>query len=81
MLSFVPALVNTFTITYYLRSLVLQLLELELPPELPQEVARIIGGASLQTSLLTLGGMILFGLGASSLLASRREYVVADAAS
>ena len=73
-LSFVPALVNEFTITYYLRSLVVGITDLEVPGE----IARIVGGASFATSLLALGGIVVLALVLSSLLAGRREYVVAD---
>jgi len=73
-LSFVPALVNEATITYYLRSLVVGIVQLEVP----QEIARIVGGASLTTSILALACTTTLALGISSLLASRREYPITD---
>lgn len=76
MLSFVPALVNEFTITYYLRSLVVAMLDLEIP----RDIARMVGGASAAAAVLTLFGIVAGSLGLSSLLASRREYVVKDTA-
>jgi ABC-type transport system involved in multi-copper enzyme maturation permease subunit len=75
-LSFVPALVNEFTITYHLRSLVARLLDLEVPAE----VARVVGGASAPAAVLALGGITAAALAAAAWLAARREYVVKDAA-
>ena len=75
-LSFVPALVNQFTVTYYLRSVVVEMLDLEIP----REAVRVVGGASISTSCLALGAIIACALGLSSLLAARREYVIADQA-
>lgn len=72
LMSFVPALVNNFTITYYLRSLVVDAVDLEIPAQL----SRVVGGASAQTACLAIGAMVVFGLGFSALLAKRREYVV-----
>lgn len=74
LLSFVPALVNTLTVSYYLRSLVVEIARIELH----REIVRIVGGASLLTSIFVLAGIVLLGLSLSSLLASRREYVVAE---
>ena len=73
-LSFVPALVNQFTITYYLRSLVVEILDLEVP----HEIARIVGGASIPGALLALTAIVGVTLALSSILASRREYLVKD---
>jgi ABC-type transport system involved in multi-copper enzyme maturation permease subunit len=73
-LSFVPALINQVTVTYYLRSLVSGLLGLELPSEL----ARSAGDASVSLACLALGVIIAVTLLLSSLLAAHREYVVKD---
>lgn len=75
-LSFVPALVNQFTVTYYLRSLVVELLDVGIP----REITRIVGGASLTLALLALLAIAVVTLGLSSTLAARREYVVKDEA-
>ena len=73
-LSFAPALVNQVTVTYYLRSLVVEFLDLEVP----RQLSRMVGGASLSTAALSLGAIIAVTLGLSSLMAARREYVVKD---
>jgi len=73
-LSFVPALINQITVTYYLRSLVVEILQLEVP----REMARVVGGASLPIALLALLAIIVVTLTASSTLAARHEYVVKD---
>ncbi len=73
-LSFIPALVNQFTITYYLRSLVVEMLDLEVP----HEIARIVGGASIPMALTALTAIVVVTLTLSSSLASRREYVMKD---
>ena len=75
-LSFVPALVNQLTITYYLRSLVVEILDLEIP----REMSRIVGGASVPLALLSLAAIITSALVASSFLAARKEFVVSDQA-
>lgn len=75
-LSFVPALVNELTITYYLRSLVVDILDLELP----REAARAVGGAAVPVALLALACITIGSLALASLLAARREYVVKDTA-
>jgi len=73
-LSLLPAVVNTFTITYQLRSLVVAIVDLHVPVEL----SRIVGGASVPAALLALASMIGIGLWLSARLAARREYVVTD---
>jgi ABC-type transport system involved in multi-copper enzyme maturation permease subunit len=75
-LSFVPALVNEFTVTYYLRSLVVAMLDIEIP----REITRMVGGAPIPFAIATLGGICVGALALASLLASRREYVVKDTA-
>ena len=75
-LSFVPALVNDLTITYYLRSLVVAMLDIPIP----REIARMVGGASAGVAVTTLLGITVGALGLASVLAGRREYVVKDTA-
>lgn len=75
-LGLVPALVNQFTVTYYVRSLVVGMLELEVP----KEVSRIVGGASLPGAVLGLAIIIAATLVTSSWLAANREYVIKDEA-
>ncbi|MGE3175281.1 MAG: ABC transporter permease [Planctomycetota bacterium] len=75
-LSFAPALVNEFTITYYLRSIVVAMLDLEIP----RELARMVGGASVPGALAALAAIVGVSLTLASLLAARREYVIKDAA-
>ena len=74
LLSFVPAMINTITATYYLRSLVVNVLQLEVPVE----IARIVGGATTPAALGTLSATILVALALASWLAARREYVLAE---
>ncbi|MBM4062739.1 MAG: ABC transporter permease [Planctomycetes bacterium] len=74
--SFVPALVNEFTVTYYLRSLVARLLDVEIP----REIARVVGGASVPGASLALLLITVVSLALAARLAARREYVVKDAA-
>jgi len=74
-LSFVPALINTVTVTYYLRSVVVRALGLTLPPEL----ARLVGGASLLEAVAVLLGIAAAALALAAAVVTRREYSVADA--
>ena len=74
-LSCIPALINTFTVTYYLRSVVVRALGLQLPSEL----ARLVGGASLLESVAVLLGIAAAALTVASVVVTRREYSVADA--
>ena len=74
-LSVIPALINTVTVTYYLRSVVVRALGLNLPPEL----ARLVGGASLLESVAVLLGIAAFALTLASVVVTRREYSTADA--
>lgn len=75
-LSMVPALVNEFTVTYHLRSITVEMLDIEIP----REVSRIVGGASIPVAILALAGIIVGSLAVASMLAARREYVVKDTA-
>jgi hypothetical protein len=76
-LSFVPALVNNLTVNYYLRSIVFELVDIQLPEEAASAI-RLWGGASLTTSLCFLAGVTLVSLWLSSSMAARREYVIAE---
>lgn len=73
-LSFVPAVVNTMTVTYYLRSVVVRASGVELPNEL----LRIVGDASILGSLAFPVGLAAIALVATSLIASRREFSIGD---
>ncbi len=75
-LSFVPALVNQFTITYYLRSFVVKTLDLQIP----HEAIRVIGGASPLAALIAVSVVSVGGLAISSLLAANREFEIHDQA-
>ncbi len=72
-LSYVPAVLNNLTVTYYLRSLVARILDLKIP----LEAQRIVGGASLPLSCAALLGIVLAALAASSWVVSQTEFVVA----
>jgi ABC-type transport system involved in multi-copper enzyme maturation permease subunit len=75
-LSFVPAMVNEFTITYHLRSLVVAMLKVDMP----REIARMVGGATPAAAMLVLLCIVGLSLGLAAMLAARREYVVKDSA-
>jgi len=68
------AMVNTFTVTYYLRSLVTETLQITVP----REIERIVGQASISTALLTAAATVVVALALASRLAARREYVLAE---
>ena len=73
MLSFVPAVINKMSITYYVRSLALSIYgkpDLVLPPR----VEGITGDASVAGSIFALCLFILGGLALASIVASLREY-------
>ena len=74
-LSFIPALVSTLTVTYFLRSLALRIIQ---PKNLPGELTRILGDTSLPIALLVLGGMIAGALALASWICTTREYVMAE---
>lgn len=72
-LSFVPAVLNTLTVTYHLRSLVVQMVGIEVPPDL----ARVVGGASGTAACSALAAMVAGGLAAACWAASLGEYAAA----
>lgn len=74
-LSFIPALISTLTATYFLRSIVARVIDLNLPAE----VARLVGAASLVTAVLTLTGITVGTLALGCWLVSMREQVVVEA--
>jgi ABC-type transport system involved in multi-copper enzyme maturation permease subunit len=76
LLSFVPAVINQATVSYFLRSLYLRLGGLSLTSEMPTDLA----GASLPLTLFALGLILLLPLLAATLLATHREYAVKDEA-
>lgn len=60
----------------YLRSLTVEMLDLEIP----REIARVVGGATATVAILALFGITAGAPGLASSLAARREYVVKDTA-
>jgi ABC-type transport system involved in multi-copper enzyme maturation permease subunit len=76
-LSYVPALLNYLTVTYYLRSLVARVLGVAIPVEME----RMIGAASFPLSCAALTTMVFAALTAASLVVRRTEFVVARAES
>lgn len=74
LLSFIPAVVNTLTVTYYLRSLVVRTIS----DEIPQELARAVGGADLTTSGLVLAAIVGVALALSCIVSERREYPLTE---
>lgn len=76
LLSFVPAVVNQVTVSYFLRSLYLRLSGLTLPDDFPTNLA----GAPLPLALFALLLILIVPLGAAVLLATQREYAVKDEA-
>ncbi len=75
-LSFVPAVVNTLTVTYHLRSVVLQVSGIELP----REILLMVGDASIPAALSYPLGVAAVALFATVVLGSQREFGSADAA-
>ena len=73
-LSFIPALVNMFTVTYHLRSLVVLLVGYELPRDLD----RIVAGRDMSMSLVALTSIAVVSMVLVGILVNRREYVVTD---
>jgi ABC-type transport system involved in multi-copper enzyme maturation permease subunit len=80
LVSLIPALINTITVTYYLRSLVRRLGPYTDVEKLEPELQRMVGGASLETAAAVVGGITLVALLAAAIMASRREYVVTEQA-
>lgn len=73
-LSFVPAVINNLTATYYLRSVVIQVYG----GRVSRDLTDMVGDASLSFSLAVLTLMVLLALGAACLVATQREYVVTE---
>jgi ABC-type transport system involved in multi-copper enzyme maturation permease subunit len=74
LVSFVPAVINTVTVNYYLRSLTVRIVGLEIP----SEAARVVGEASLAGSGAALGAITALALALACLVASRREYLMSE---
>jgi hypothetical protein len=75
LLSFIPAMVSTLTTTYFLRSIVARVLNLEIPVD----ILRVVGSEPLATSVIAV---VLMSAGAFALAAwtvTAREHVVVDA--
>jgi len=73
-LSFIPALVSTMTATYFLRSIVARVLDLELPTDL----LRLVGAASLATSVLALAALIAAAVALAGWAITQEEFASAD---
>ncbi|MBI4563883.1 MAG: ABC transporter permease [Planctomycetes bacterium] len=76
LLSFIPALVSSLTVSYFLRSLAVRLVDVDLP----KEMLRLLGGASLPGAAATLALMIAAALVLSSLATMRKEYLFSEQA-
>ena len=81
-LSFVPAVVNTLTATYYLRSLVFAIMPpIEITdPDVQEALGRIIGGEPVYICVLALSAMVAFFLGLASFVVTHRQYVMSETA-
>jgi ABC-type transport system involved in multi-copper enzyme maturation permease subunit len=72
-LSYVPAVLNNITVTYYLRSLVAR----TLGTPIPAEMQRIVGAASLSLSCAALAAISLTALVGASWIVHQTQFVVA----
>lgn len=68
-LGFVPVLANRFSVAFYLRSLAIQSIKLQLPPEFGE----IVKSSSLLTAVTALALIAAGALAATSWIATRRE--------
>jgi ABC-2 type transport system permease protein len=78
-LSFIPAIVSTTTISYFLRSIVVRLHRPDMHG-MPAELRRIIGDATLPFTAAVLAGIVVAGLGVAALVTASREYAMVDQA-
>ncbi len=69
-ISFVPAALNVFSTTYYLRSIAVRAAQINLP----NEAKPIIGDATFGQAALALAAMALVALGAACATVTLREY-------
>lgn len=76
-LSFIPSMASSVTVTYFLRSLALRTMGLELGT-LDKETMRILGDVSLPGASLVLLGMMFVSLFVCAYGASTREYVITE---
>jgi ABC-type transport system involved in multi-copper enzyme maturation permease subunit len=72
-LSYVPAVLNNLTVTYYLRSLVAR----TLGTPVPVEMQRMVGAASFPLACAALAAITLVALAAASWIVHQTEFVVA----
>lgn len=72
-LSFVPAVLNSASVTYYVRSLAVRLIGFDAP----DEARRVLGDATAAHACWMLALMAAGGLAAACLVASTREYLAA----
>ncbi len=78
MFSFIPAVVNQFTVTYYLRSLAVRVMGTEF--DLPPDVARMVGDASIFETFMGLFCITGVSLLAAGVAGTLKEYVVTEQA-
>ena len=74
LLSLVPAVVNEFTASHYLRSVAFHIAEMPLPPE----VSEIVGGASLQQTTLALVLIPVIALFLTCVVVHRKEWPLTE---
>lgn len=81
-LSFVPAVINEVTVSYYLRSLAFEIADvasqLATGIDIPPEVMRMIGGAGVGGAVLALALITAGALGLSALVMRRREWPLTE---
>jgi len=76
LVSFVPAVINMLTVNYYLRSLAVRIVGLEVP----SQASRVVGNAPLGSAVAVLAGIVVATLAVASLVASTREYLIHEEA-
>jgi ABC-2 type transport system permease protein len=70
LLSFLPAVLNNLTVTYYLRSIVFRTADIRVP----REMLRVVGDASMTTSLAFPVGIAAVALALTTFVATQREF-------
>jgi len=74
-LSLVPAVINSLTISYYLRSLAVGVSGIEVPTF----IERIVGNESPASCVMVIAAITAIGVGLAALIVSRREFATPDA--
>lgn len=77
LLSFTPAVINQVTANYHLRSVVLAVAMPEAAGRMDR-AERFLGTPDVVVSLLSLVAITFVGLGAAALIASHREWTLAE---